>query len=121
MTINERSARAIWIAVAACGITLMGCANGLEGEDRGEVLPAAQALGTNPGEDQIEAALRDVETGRNLDASQKILERVIGEQGATSDQRDDARLALSRLHELRGDKEAAVRVVEELLASHRLD
>lgn len=120
MMINERRARAIWIAMAACGITLTGCADGHGGE-AAEALPTAQSLGTNPGVDPVETALRDVETGRNLEASQKILEAVLGQEGATSDQRDDARLALSRLHELRGDKDAAVRVVEDLLASHRLD
>jgi len=77
--------------------------------------------GTTVAEGRIETALRDVETGRNLPAARGVLEQSLADEALTTDQRDDARLALSRLYELQGDKEAAIRAVEELLGSHRAE
>jgi hypothetical protein len=107
------------VVMAGCLGVAAGCA---QPTDAGA---GAAAVEVDPGatvaEGRIETALRDVETGRNLPAARGVLEQALGDEAITSDQRDDARLALSRLYELQGDKEAAIRAVEELLGSYRAE
>jgi len=119
---TRKSTRAFWM-VAALGVAMGGIAcAGSEAVEPGESTEATESpvISASLG-DQIEKAVRDIETGRNLKEARATLDQALVDPTSTSDQRDDARLALSRYHELSGDKEAAVRVVEELLASHRID
>jgi hypothetical protein len=114
--------QATWLGmavVAGCLGLGVGCAQPTDagaGASDFEVDP-----GISVAEGRLESALRDVETGRNLPAARGVLERALADEVLTSDQRDDARLALSRLYELQGDREAAIRAVEELLGSHRAE
>lgn len=121
MTDSKRlSATRTTATLAAVGALLAGaaCAEGEGTEptrtvDQPAVVTAAPAIA-----ERVEAAVRDIETGHDLDAARGVLEGVLADPAATGDQRDDARLGLSRCYELQGDEEGAVRVVEQLLASH---
>ncbi len=70
---------------------------------------------------QLERALRDVDRGANLAAAGESLRRLAADQAATADERDQARLGLSRALELLGEKEGAIGALEGLLASHTVD
>jgi hypothetical protein len=67
----------------------------------------------------IEEAERSLDVGRDVAGAKTSLEAVLADPTAAPEQRDEARLALSRAHEAAGDREAAVVAVEALLASHQ--
>ncbi|HOT12861.1 MAG TPA: AgmX/PglI C-terminal domain-containing protein, partial [Polyangiaceae bacterium] len=67
---------------------------------------------------RLEDAIRQVETGKNLDGARKSLEALLQDPSLTASAKDDARLALSRALELQGDREGAIVQVETLLGSH---
>ena len=58
--------------------------------------------------------------GRDVPAARAALEEVVRDPTTAPEQRDQARLALSRALEAQGDKEGAIATVEALLASHEL-
>jgi hypothetical protein len=76
----------------------------------------AQAVSTLGG--RLEQALRAVDRGEDIEAARATFDAVIADRTATTDQRDEARLGLSRALEALGDDEGAVVAVETLLASH---
>lgn len=121
MTMNDNDTRTRWYGLAMVLITAMGavaCASTESELSVGAHDETSSAASKSPVEDRIEGVVRDIETGQRLDEARTTLDQILADPAATSDERDDARLALSRLHEVSGDKEAAVRVVEELLSSH---
>ena len=121
---TNKTSRAFQLGVAAVvGVAMsgIGCAGNEAGEPAGTADESVSAVVAATTDDGIESVIRDVESGRNLEQARVRLEQVLQDPASTSDQRDDARLALSRVHELLGDKEAAIRVVEELLASHSIE
>jgi hypothetical protein len=67
----------------------------------------------------IEDAERSLDVGRDVAGAKSSLEAVLADPTTAPEQRDEARLALSRAHDAAGDREAAVVAVEALLASHQ--
>jgi hypothetical protein len=67
---------------------------------------------------RIEQAERKLDLGREIPAAREALSSVLKDPAATPDQRDQARLGLSRVLEAEGDLEAATSAVEALLAEH---
>lgn len=70
---------------------------------------------------RIEQAERNLDVGRDVAGARAALEAVIADPAATPDQRDQARLSLSRALEAEGDREGAIATVERLLAEHAED
>ncbi|WP_437962968.1 AgmX/PglI C-terminal domain-containing protein (plasmid) [Sorangium sp. So ce119] len=66
----------------------------------------------------IEQAERRLDAGREIAAARRALSDVLAEPSVTPDQRDQARLAMSRVLEAEGDQEAAIAAVESLLGDH---
>jgi hypothetical protein len=66
----------------------------------------------------VEEAERSLDVGRDVAGARRSLEAVLADPETAPEQRDEARLALSRAHDAAGDHEAAVVAVEALLASH---
>ncbi len=85
----------------------------------GEGEPASQTAQASEATRQIEAAQRSLDVGKVLPGSAKALEQVV--KNGSGDERDTAALALSRTYELKGNTEAAIRTLEDLLARHRED
>ena len=119
---KSHSSLSCWFGFAAAvgSLALAGCTGdeSVVQEDTSASALAAPTEGS--AEARIEAAVRDIESGRNFEAARGALEQVIENPASTSDQRDDAGLALSRLHEIEGDQQAAIETVEKVLASHPL-
>jgi hypothetical protein len=95
-----------------------GCAGaGDPGTDPEE--PAAPAAPRSQGTAlQIERAGRSLDVGRDLAGARAALEQVLADPAITPEQRDEARLGLSRALEAGGDREGAIAAVEALLADH---
>ncbi|WP_437670624.1 AgmX/PglI C-terminal domain-containing protein [Sorangium sp. So ce131] len=117
-TIHHHTAAAALIlgmlAPAAC---VDGPTPGAPGAPNGE----AQA-DLSAGEDRraavalaIEQAERRIDTGRELGAARRSLDEALADPAAAPEQRDQARLAMSRLLEAEGDREGAIAAVEALL------
>ena len=70
---------------------------------------------------RIEQALRRIETGKELAEARTSLDEVVKDPAATTDERDEATLALSRALEGLGDHEGAVATTESLIAAHADD
>src|SRR5580704_19639448 len=113
------------LAIAA-GLTLAAlaapaCAQAPDGADpQGveEPAPAARAAETGGAALRIEQAERSLDVGRDLPAARAALEEVVRDATTPPEQRDQARLALSRALEAQGDHEAATVAVEALFAEH---
>lgn len=116
----KRSYRAVFMGWLAVVGTAFGCAEQGSAEAVGIAEPTGTAV-LESAELKIERAVRDIESGQNLDAARAQLDAVLADPAVSPDLRDDARLALSRLHEIRGEDEQAIVAIEQLLASHRLD
>lgn len=67
---------------------------------------------------RLEQAERKLDTGRDLKDVKAALAAVLEGPDATPEQRDKARLAMSRALEAEGDREGATAAVEALLADH---
>jgi hypothetical protein len=67
---------------------------------------------------RLEQAERSLDVGRDVAGARASLEEALRDPSMTLDQRDQARLALSRALEAGGDREAAVAPLEALLADH---
>jgi hypothetical protein len=67
---------------------------------------------------RLEHAQRNLDVGRDVAGARTALDEVVRDPSATGDQRDEARLALSRALEVTGDREGAIAAVEGLLADH---
>lgn len=78
------------------------------------VAPSSAAL-------RIEQALRLLDAGRDAAGARAMLDEALRDPALTPDERDEATLGLSRALEAQGDKEGAIRAVEDLLASHTND
>jgi hypothetical protein len=106
---------AVLITAAAL---VAGCAGtGDPGTDPEE--PAAPAAPRSQGTAlQIERAGRSLDVGRDLAGARAALDQVLADPTITCDQRDEARLGLSRALEAGGDREGAIAAVEALLADH---
>lgn len=105
--------------LAAAALVAAGCANAVEGpssdmeETAATAAPQAQGVAL-----RLEQAERSLDVGRDAAGALAAIEGVIADPAATPEQRDQARLALSRAHEAVGDHEAAIAAVEALLAAH---
>ena len=75
--------------------------------------PRAQGLAL-----RLEQAERSLDVGRDVAGTRASLEEMLRDPAITPDQRDQARLALSRAIEAGGDREGAVAPIEALLADH---
>jgi hypothetical protein len=109
------------IQTLAIAATLVACAS--PGEPSAVEIdePAAQAAAApaSPGVAlRIEQAERDLDVGRDVAGARASLEAALADPAITPEQRDQARLALSRALEAEGDHEGATRAVEALLAEH---
>jgi hypothetical protein len=67
---------------------------------------------------RIEQAERSLDVGRDVPGARAALEEVLADPSITPEQRDEARLGLSRALEARGDREGAIAAMEALLADH---
>jgi hypothetical protein len=122
----EKSALAfapLFLGSALVWAVAPGCANGApDPGDTAEVAQPAQA-----GERaasvalRIEQAERQLDLGRDVAAARAALSEIAADAAVSSEERDQATLALSRAHEMLGDTKAAVAAVEGLLAAHADD
>lgn len=86
-----------------------------------EAPAAAEAASPHGGPEialRIEQAERDLDAGRAIPAARQALSEVLAASTTTPEQRDRAKLAMSRVLEAEGDREAATTAVEALLAEH---
>lgn len=77
------------------------------------IAPAAPSVAVT-----LEEAARAFDRGDDVTVIRKDVERILADENAGRDVLDEARLLLSRIREKSGDKEGAITIVEELLASH---
>ena len=95
-----------------------GCA-GEPDTDRSEVdLPAAGAQPGSGAALRVEQAARQLDLGGDVRQARATLEAAASDPAATPEERDEARLELSRALEIEGDGEGAIAAVEALLAGH---
>lgn len=97
------------------------CAQGpetrpVDTEAKGAAPSSAEAL--SPIALRIEQAERKLDLGREIPAAREALATALADPVATADQRDQAKLGLSRVLEAEGDREGATSAVEALLAEH---
>jgi hypothetical protein len=67
---------------------------------------------------RLEQAERSLDVGRDVAGARASLEGALADPAITPEQRDQARLDLSRALEAEGDREGAIAAVEALLAEH---
>ncbi|MFT3775679.1 MAG: AgmX/PglI C-terminal domain-containing protein [Minicystis sp.] len=111
-------------------VAALGCASpgsSLDSADLGSIEVSPSSVTTSaaprgvPPAVRIEQAERSLDVGRDAAWARTELEGVIQDPASTPDQRDQARLALSRALSALGDKEGAIAAVEKLLAEHADD
>ncbi|XXY46138.1 AgmX/PglI C-terminal domain-containing protein [Sorangium sp. So ce269] len=121
-TIHRRAAAAAAAAATAAGLlSLASCAEGPATAAPGTEARVDLAAGAERRPDislAIEQAERRLDAGREIAAARQALSEVLADPTATPDQRDQARLAVSRVLEAEGDPEAAIAAVESLLGDH---
>jgi hypothetical protein len=113
------------LAIAA-GLTLAalaapGCASDPDAAALGLDAPPAPATAAPASQGaalRIEQAERSLDVGRDVAGARASLEEVVRDPSTSPEQREQAKLALSRALEAQGDKEAAIATVEALLAGH---
>jgi hypothetical protein len=109
-----------WISVALISATLVGCAAD-DGVDSPGKSPPASAPSEAAGSAvalRIEQAARSLDRGVDLKEARAALEDAARDPSATPDERDHARIELSRALEAQGDREAAIASIEALLSEH---
>ncbi len=109
-----------WLVVAnLLGVTLMACEDGPDGAPApSEAEQAAPSRLEAPSGLRLEEALRSLDRGDDPSGVIEALEAIIDDEAVSGDDRDAAKLALSRALAAKGDTEGAIDVVEELLRSH---
>lgn len=96
-----------------------GCATNVDVSSTEIEEPSATAAPRSQGVAlRLEQAERSLDVGRDPAAARAALEEVLADPTTTPEQRDQARLAMSRALEAGGDRDAAVAAVEALLADH---
>lgn len=83
-----------------------------------EAAPAAAAPRPRGTALRLEQAQRSLDVGRDVAGARAALEEVLADPATAPEQRDEARLGLSRALEAAGDREGAIAAVEALLAQH---
>lgn len=120
---STRSLSILTLGIGAIVLTAgLGCGSAESGDVSiapPESAPAPQA--SSSAGLRIEQALRLLDAGRGAAEAQVILDEVLRDPALTPDERDEATLGLSRALEAQGDKEGAIRRVEDLLAAHAND
>ncbi|WP_437525511.1 AgmX/PglI C-terminal domain-containing protein [Sorangium sp. So ce726] len=117
-TIHHRVAAA---AIAAGLLSLAACMEEPETAAPGTEAHVDPGVGTDRRRDlslAIEQAERRLDVGREIAAARQALSEVLADPAVTTEQRDQARLAMSRALEAEGDQEAAIAAVESLLGEH---
>lgn len=66
---------------------------------------------------KLERAARNIDRGKELASTQVELSALLADPAVTDDEKDAARLSLSRVYAALGDDDAAIEVIEELLAA----
>src|SRR5690348_3841390 len=108
---------ALALSTIALSLCVAACASPAGSPDLEE--PVATAAPRAQGAAlRLEQAERSLDVGRDIAAARATLEEIVRDPTTTPEQRDQARLALSRALEAGGDREAALTAVEALLASH---
>jgi hypothetical protein len=102
----------------AVSLALAACASPVEQRSSDTEAPPTTATRSNGPALAIEEAERSLDVGRDVTGARASLEAVLEDPTIMPEQRDEARLALSRALEAAGDREAAVVAVESLLAAH---
>jgi hypothetical protein len=108
-----------WVSVVMMGL-LGGACEAQEPSEQGEDSPKAEAQeapGTAVGV-KLERALRAIDRGEEIAAAAESLEAILADPTASEDQRDEARLGLSRTLELSGDDDGAAEMVEAVFTAH---
>ncbi|XXX78452.1 AgmX/PglI C-terminal domain-containing protein [Sorangium sp. So ce134] len=111
-------------AIAASLLSLASCAEGPEAAAPGAEARVDLAAGADRRPDislAIEQAERRLDAGREIAAARQALSEALADPAVTPDQRDQARLAMSRVLEAEGDLEAAIAAVESLLGDHAVE
>lgn len=111
-----------WLVVANLfGVTaLIACENAPEPGSA----PEAADLGVEPKAEaapsglRLEEAQRKLDRGDDLAGAIEALEALVDDETLSSDDKDAAKLALSRAYAAKGDPESAIDVLEDLLKSH---
>ncbi|KYG07342.1 hypothetical protein BE21_29830 [Sorangium cellulosum] len=122
MNIIHRSAAAAAVALGL--ISLASCVEGPETAAPGAEARVDLAAGADRRPDAslaIEQAERRLDAGREIAAARQALSEALADPALTRDQRDQARLAMSRVLEAEGDREAAIAAVESMLGEHAVD
>lgn len=116
-TIHHRAAAAITLGL----LSLASCVEGRETAAPGAEVRVDISAGTDRRPDislAIEQAERRLDAGREIAAARQALTEVLADPALAPEQRDQARLAMSRVLEAEGDREAAIAAVESLLGDH---
>jgi hypothetical protein len=118
----SRSTSILALGLGAIVLTAgLGCGS-IESSDVSIPPPeSASAAAPSSAALRIEQALRLLDVGRDAAGAQAMLDEALHDPALTPDERDEATLGLSRAIEAQGDKEGAIRKVEDLLASHAND
>jgi hypothetical protein len=111
--------RAYFPTIAVAAALAAGCAGPIDptSTDPEQPPPAAAPKGGGSAL-RLEQAERSLDVGRDVAGARAALEEVLADPAITPDQRDQARLGLSRALEAGGDREGAIAAVEALLAEH---
>ncbi len=114
-----------WMSVLFITLGVVGCqtdADEPETEAPGsQPERAADSLADASVPARLERALRSIDRSEDLEDAKAALESVVADPAATVEQRDEARLGLSRALASLGDEEGAISAVEAILAAHTDD
>lgn len=109
------------VSLVALTAALGGCANAIDTSSAEVQQPAETKAAAAPASGvalTIEQAESALDVGRDPVKARAMLETALRDPAATVEERDEATLALSRALEASGDKERAIRSIEELMRSH---
>src|SRR5215471_7584059 len=111
-------------AIAALISMLLGCSGqaGMPGSGQGPEESTAAATAATAASHatslRVEQASRQIDLGRDVAGARAALEALVRDPTTTGEERDQASLALSRALDLGGERESAIRTLEDLLAAH---
>jgi hypothetical protein len=118
-----KTTRALGVVGLAGLLGVLGCGDATEARDGGETArePEAREAAATPAAPTalvLEEAQRKLDRGEDLAGVVDALRAVIDDETTSADDRDAAKIALSRALAAKGDKDGAVEMLEELLRSH---
>lgn len=114
-----------WLSALVVSVCVAGCdtANDEQETDAPGTQPEAAAdapaeTAVAPVAERLERALRALDRGEDIAGAKVALEAILADKAVTTEQRDEAKLGLSRALSELGDEEGAIAAAEDVLASH---